>query len=398
MYNYQVTYGHFPPAVVLGPDGKTPHSWRVELLPFAEEKPLYDRYRMNEPWDSEHNKQVLDQMPGVFRSPFDDPKSTNSGYYVLVGQGTLFEGRAGIKLSDVPDGTSTTLMIVEAKRTIPWTKPEDIPFDPKKPLPELGGFAVGEFAAAMADGSVRWFNEAKSTDQLARLIMRNDHHPVVFEKMGLEPNRVTAPPRQRSVSTDNATQTRNNLLLIALAMHHYHDLNKHFPAASIVGPDGKTPHSWRVELLPLLQQQAIYSQYRLNEPWDSENNKQVLAQIPDVFHNPYDDAKSTNSGYFAVVGPGTVFEGHVGVKLRDITDGTSNTLMIVEAKRNIPWTKPEDIPFDPDKAVPELGGFVDGRFTAAFADGSVRSLRTDDAIDHLKWLIMRNDGHSILAR
>ena len=49
------------------------------------------------------------------------------------------------------------------------------------------------------------------------------------------------------------------------------------------------------------------------------------------------------------------------MKIRDITDGTSNTLMIVEAKRNIPWTKPEDLSFDPDKPVPELGGFVEGR-------------------------------------
>jgi hypothetical protein len=117
--------------------------------------------------------------------------------------------------------------------------------------------------------------------------------------------------------------------------------------------------------------------------------------MPDIFRSPNDDPKSKNSGYYAIVGPGTVFEGPDGVKIRDITDGTSNTLMIVEAKRNIPWTKPEDIPFDPEKPLPELGGFVSGRFTAALADGSVHSIDKDRVKDNLKWLIMRNDGHPI---
>jgi prepilin-type processing-associated H-X9-DG protein len=165
----------------------------------------------------------------------------------------------------------------------------------------------------------------------------------------------------------------------------------------VMGPDGKTPHSWRVELLPLLDAKTLYDQYRFNEPWDSESNKKVLAQAPDVFRSPYDNPKSLNSGYFAFDGRGSVFEGPDGIKIREILDGTSNTLMIVEAKRNIPWTKPEDIPFDPEKAAPELGGFVEGRFNAAFADGSAHSLETARVKDDLMWLIMRNDGHVINA-
>ena len=167
-------------------------------------------------------------------------------------------------------------------------------------------------------------------------------------------------------------------------MHIYHDIHGHFPPAAVMGPDGKTPHSWRVELLPLLDAKTLYDQYRFNEPWDSESNKKVLAQVPEVFRSPYDNSKSTNSGYYALVGPGTVFEGPDGVKIRDITDGTSNTVMIVEAKRNIPWTKPEDLSFDPDKPVPELGGFVEGRFSAGFADGSVQLIQTDIVKDELK--------------
>jgi len=167
-------HGHFPPATLMGPDGKTLHSWRVELLPFLDEKRLYDQYHLNEPWDSANNKQVLERIPEVFHSPYDDPKSTNSGYYVIVGPGTIFEGQDGIKISDIIDGTSNTLLVVGSKRNIPWTKPDDISFDPHKPLPELGGYVEGKFAAGLADGSAHLFETAKVAKILKELIMRND--------------------------------------------------------------------------------------------------------------------------------------------------------------------------------------------------------------------------------
>ncbi len=189
--------------------------------------------------------------------------------------------------------------------------------------------------------------------------------------------------------------SRNNLKMLALAMHNYHDTQKHFPAAVVMGPDGKTPHSWRVELLPYLEQKVLYDQYRMDEPWDSPANKKILEQIPDVFRSPYDDPNSTNSGYYVLNGPGTIFEGTKGIGIADIKDGTSNTLLVVESKQNIPWTKPEDIPFDPNKPLPKIGGFVKGQFLAVLADGFARPFETEKVKDQLKWLILRNDGHPI---
>jgi beta-lactamase regulating signal transducer with metallopeptidase domain len=398
MHTYHAKHGHFPPAVVMGPDGKTPHSWRVELLPFLDNQALFDSYQMNEPWDSETNKKVLAAGADFFRSPFDDPVTTDSGYYVLVGPGTMFEGTNGIKIPDVTDGTSNTILVVETKRSIPWTKPEDISFDPDKPLPELGGFMKGEFAAAIADGSARVYDAAKAQDQLKWLIMRNDGHPIDIGKLGPDPRRVAEGAiggRQRA-QRDPIRRDFNNLKQLALAMHNYHDKHAHFPPAVVMGPDGKTTHSWRVELLSYLDAKALFDRYQMNEPWDSENNKKVLEQMPDVFRSPHDDPKSTNSGYYVLVGRGTIFEGPEGIKISDIMDGTSNTLMIVEAKRSIPWTKPEDIPYDRDKPVPELGGFVKGEFAAALADGSAHRFQTEDiAPGLLRRLIMRNDGNPI---
>jgi beta-lactamase regulating signal transducer with metallopeptidase domain len=184
---------------------------------------------------------------------------------------------------------------------------------------------------------------------------------------------------------------RLRLLALAVANHYW---NSRLPPSVIIGPGG-TPHSWRVELLPFLGEKALYDQYRMDQPWDSPANKKVLERMPDVFRSPFDDPKSTNTAYFALVGPGTLFEGQKGIQLSNIPDGSGDTILFVEAKRNIPWTKPEDIPFDPNKPVPEVGGFVEGQFSAAFADAHAARMRTDKIKDQLKWLIMRNDGHPI---
>ncbi|HEV8066568.1 MAG TPA: M56 family metallopeptidase [Planctomycetaceae bacterium] len=192
----------------------------------------------------------------------------------------------------------------------------------------------------------------------------------------------------------------NNLRNLALAIiNDYEPKHGHVPPAVIQGPGG-VPHSWRVELLPFLGQKALYDQYRMDEPWDSPANQKVLERMPEIFHSPYDDPKSTNSAYFALVGPGTVFEGADGITWKQLydADGTTETILFIEAKRNIPWTKPEDIPFDPQKPLPAVGGFEEGRLSAAFADGHAARMKTEKIKDQLKWLIMRNDGHAIQWR
>jgi beta-lactamase regulating signal transducer with metallopeptidase domain len=186
MLNYESARGRFPPAVgytyrkdgevyrlepeptVLPPsrisyiyrkDGEEhrseyPHSWRVAILPYMEQMALYEQYQFDEPWDSEANLKVLAQMPGVFRSPHDEPSSTNTSYFVFTGPETLFAGEEGTQLREVRDGTARTLMLVETKQPVPWTKPEDIPYAAGQPVPKLGGWVPGEFLAAIADGSV----------------------------------------------------------------------------------------------------------------------------------------------------------------------------------------------------------------------------------------------------
>jgi hypothetical protein len=179
-------------------------------------------------------------------------------------------------------------------------------------------------------------------------------------------------------------QSANNLKQIMLAFHNYHDVYGHFPAPAVLGPDGKTRHSWRVAILPFVEGAPLYNQYKFDEPWDSDNNKKVLAQIPPIYLDPAADPTRDNPSYFALVGSATALgpmDGK-GTQIGEITDGTSNTVAIVEAKRAIPWTKPEDIEYDPAKPLPKFGGRHSGGYWTAFCDGSVRFLA--DNIDQQK--------------
>jgi uncharacterized protein DUF1559 len=172
-------------------------------------------------------------------------------------------------------------------------------------------------------------------------------------------------------------QSSNQMKQIGIALQNYHDTYKHFPPAVVMGPDGTTPHSWRVELLPFLEKQDLYDRYKMDEPWDSEHNKQLVKEAADLFSVP-GETPGEDCGYFLVTGPGTAFDkDQPPSELRNIIDGTSNTIGLVEAKRAIPWTKPEDIEIDPDKPLPKLGGFFDEGFGVGFLDTHVAFLPND---------------------
>ena len=195
------------------------------------------------------------------------------------------------------------------------------------------------------------------------------------------------------------TQARTNMYVIALAMHKYTQANGHFPPAVLYGPDGKTPYSWRVALLPYLPRWEstegagkLYKQYHFNEPWDGPNNVKLLEKMPAVFRNPQEPTNAKNTSYFVLTGPGAIFDGKEGTVFHQIKDGAQSTILVVEAKQDIPWTKPEDIPYDPDKQLPKLGGYFDDSFIAAMADGSVHHLsdKVNQKVLHL--LITKADG------
>ncbi len=167
----------------------------------------------------------------------------------------------------------------------------------------------------------------------------------------------------------------NNMKQIAIAMQVYHDTNKHFPARTIRDAEGKPLLSWRVAILPFLDQQELYKQFHLDEPWDSEHNRKLIARMPEVYQNPsLPDTEKTV--YLALIGEGTIFGGTEGVTIRQIVDGTSLTAMIVEADATqaVEWTRPDDLPVDMNRPLMGVGHLRPGIFNVVFADASVHAI------------------------
>jgi prepilin-type processing-associated H-X9-DG protein len=191
-------------------------------------------------------------------------------------------------------------------------------------------------------------------------------------------------------------RSQNNLKQIALAMHNYHDTFGTFPANAIYSKDGKPLLSWRVAILPFIEQDALYRQFHLDEPWDSPHNKELLKQMPPVYA-PVQGKKAEpyTTFYQGFVGDGAFFEGKEGIRIADITDGTSNTILVVEAGESVPWSKPADLPFAANNPVPKLGAFYPNGFNAAFCDGSVHFLSRTIEEAVLRALITRNGGEVI---
>ncbi len=187
------------------------------------------------------------------------------------------------------------------------------------------------------------------------------------------------PAVQAAREAARRAQTANNLKQIGLTMHNYLDANKTFPARANFDKDGKPLLSWRVHMLPYLEEGELYKQFHLDEPWDSEHNRQLIPKMPPYYRNPSGNPAPGKANYLAVCGEGLAFDGTKGRKIREFTDGMSKTILVVEVNddRAAIWTKPDDWQYDDKQPMAGLGKAHPGGFNALFADGHVRLFSAD---------------------
>jgi hypothetical protein len=183
-----------------------------------------------------------------------------------------------------------------------------------------------------------------------------------------------------------------NLREVGFGLAHYHADFDRFPPAVLgwasaagTGQSIVEPHSWRVALLPYLEQKDLYKAYDQRQTWDAPANRAVLSRMPEVYFAPGGVAQKDSTHYQAVVGPNTMFDPvafAAGCPRSEAAEDGSHTILIVEAERPVLWTKPEDLEWTPGQAVPRLGLAQrryngDEYFCAAFVDGSVRHFSKD---------------------
>jgi len=135
-----------------------------------------------------------------------------------------------------------------------------------------------------------------------------------------------------------------HLSQLQLALHNYHDAHGCFPPAYLVDNKGTPVHSWRVLILPFIEENELYAAYRFDEPWNGPNNLQLTDHMPQIYHLPNDPTPSSTTNIVAVVGSETAFPGSGCTRLDDLTDGLDNTILLAEiTSSGICWMEPRDL-------------------------------------------------------
>jgi hypothetical protein len=191
----------------------------------------------------------------------------------------------------------------------------------------------------------------------------------------------------------------NNLKQIGLALHNYYDTHKTFPAAASYDTRGRPLLSWRVHLLPYLEQEALYRAFHLDEPWDSPHNRQFITRMPAVFRGTLSKVgKEGKTVFLAPLGDKTMFSGTPsGVRFTDVSDGVSNTIFLMETDdaSAVEWTRPEDLKVVPSDPARGLNRGHPGGFLLLFVDGSVRLIPESINAASLWALFTRNGGEMV---
>lgn len=400
---FRTSRGHFPvgdgsaETPFRDADGTPFLSWRVHILPELGFDTLYEQFRLDEPWDSPHNLPLSLQMPAVFGSGEASPTNRTRLQRITSpldpstpSVPTGFEANRSISANEIIDGHSQTIMLAQVgiDRGVVWTQPQDASFDQSDPIATLG--TGDEFQAIMFDGSVIRFDNSLSNDDFRGLASR--------AQGDFAPTDVGSISQVSFVNLENRGD--HGLSQIAEAMREYERINRNYaPAPHLIEADGRPHLSWRVYLLPFIDQLPLFEQFRLDEPWDSPHNLPLADLMPDIFRS-VGDAKDVNTtrilapyGDTAAYRDGTSGQ-LVAPRSRDLLDGESNTLMLIEAgdDQRVIWSRPDEVNFDPADPLATLGTIDEATFRVATYDGQVHHFPANVSAELFAATVSRAEG------
>lgn len=221
----------------------------------------------------------------------------------------------------------------------------------------------------------------------------------------------------------------HNLKAVSMALHNYHDTHRVFPMTGVEFERGgdrviREQLSWRVRLLPYLDEMELYEQFDFNQPWDSPQNLALIEKMPAWYATPGRSTPVGETRVQAIVFPrdprtitdvapetlrdygrATAFDLAYGESMRrgsasaasygDFLDGTSNSIIVVEADTPVIWTKPDDWELDFHEPKRDLGGVRFGGFLTIFADNNVRLLPANIDGESVLRLASIRDGNRL---
>lgn len=187
-----------------------------------------------------------------------------------------------------------------------------------------------------------------------------------------------------------------------MAVANYHAAFGSFPPAYVADENGKPMHSWRVLILPFLEQQQLYNAYNFAEPWNGPNNRKLASRIGSIYLRAgLEPDQMHTTSFVAVVGPQTAWPGSKPARYEDLRDGSGSTLLVVEVPDGqFLWMEPKDLDFGQMSFRINYGskrglGSRLGGARVAFADGHVRWLSDDFNPDMLKAMLTASGGEKV---
>ncbi len=217
------------------------------------------------------------------------------------------------------------------------------------------------------------------------------------------------PAVQASRTAARRMQSANNEKQILLALHNYESVHGQFPPAYIPDANGKPMHSWRVLILPYMEQASLHAQYDFSKPWDSPENLAVAESMPRIFRSPFEEPTPQNrnhTSYLLFAGKGTIFEDpQAKISVNKITDGTSNTIALTEVNGSgVIWTQPTDLDAAQlDFKIRNMRDAQPGQINTAYSqgvtmgmfDGSVRFISAEVQPEVLRTAVDPDDGQVV---
>lgn len=393
-------------------------SWRVHLLPYIGMRPLYEQFHLDEPWDSEHNLPLAQQMPEAFRSADDRWDSTSTRVQVLTGSEAPFLNTTtnglylGPEFRDIDDGTPETIAIVEAApdQAVPWTAPLDIAFDPSQPLKAFGDFDSGEIQAAPFHWRSFLLSADLSPEDFSAMVThQGDELPAISRLKAIEERRRgTLVSGYGKSNRLQAIDEYHRLRAISFGMLHYCQIEGSLPVdpenaryTGYFGDDGRPQLSWRVHILPYMGEEVLFSRFNLDEPWNSENNLPLLDEMPAIFRHPDDphDSHRTRLQTFDGSNSSWIFSRSSGLltPVKDASDTSAYTILAVETGPEVAveWTKPNDVEFDPQRLHEFLGTLPGDILSFVATNGQFKQLKLTVQEALVAAMVTPNGGEDI---
>lgn len=328
-------------------------SWRVHLLPYVGYRPLYEKFKLNEPWDSVHNKSLLQYMPEIFRVQNEDEGTTC--VRAFTGDGTILGNGTPALLKDIldPAGGVIAAIVVGDDRAVPWTQPDDFPIDPANPKATLGHYTDGlihcvtmdrmplTLPTSVADAELLSLTTISGMEAIEIADIRKKYNDAEYESTPF------FGPLMKLEDAEPGSHIEQWLKLQAIvaAFRDYHRENSTLPVFGTT--PGKSMLSWRVHLLPYLGEKELYEKFRHNEPWDSPDNMAASKTVPAVYR--IGPATQPQSQFHVFTGPGMML-GNSTQQDWTPSDGTENTIFVLAVPGEITslhWTHPQDLEFNP---------------------------------------------------